>query len=137
MFRFKNADSGAQSRNSELVDFSFFLNDHAAVHLDDSNEADSLCSNFKAADFSHSRNRRALRDQTGIFGLFCARHGTPIFFVDMYKGEKFGYLDYLLSQLLKDYGQNREVHLFHDINCRYAVNFRVSAVRSLAKNRIE
>jgi hypothetical protein len=89
----------------------------------------NLCSNFRATDFAYSRNRREVKDETGIFGLFCARHGTPLLFTDIYRGERYGYCDHLLAKILREYGEDRNVHLFYDVNCKYSVNFKVSLIQ--------
>jgi hypothetical protein len=89
------------------------------------NEDSGLCSSFKASDFNYSRNRRALKAESGLFGLFCARHEVPLSFVDMTTGERYAYCDALLRDVFLKHGSSREVHLFYDINCKYSVNLKV------------
>ncbi len=36
-----------------------------------------------------------------------------------------------LISWLSEYGQDREIHLFYDINCKYSVNFKVCIDSSL------
>ena len=67
--------------------------------------------------------------QIGLFGLFCARHGTALTLLSMKTSEnmsttasflRVGYLDYSLEQLFKARGYNpKEVYLFYDIACHY------------------
>lgn len=54
----------------------------------------------------------------GVFGVFCARHETVLRCTDMYKGERFAYLDYLLQQMLEP-DDTRNVFLYYDVACRY------------------
>ncbi len=93
--------------------------------LNDCETQNHDCSIFRAANLHSTRNKGNIKDEQGIFGLFCARHEVPLYFMDMYTGERYGYLDALLAKLLKDYGENRRIHLFYDISCKYSVNFNV------------
>jgi hypothetical protein len=84
-----------------------------------------LCSTFNATDLQSSNNRQRVKDQKGIFGLFCARHEVPMSFIDMFTGERYCYCDTLMANLFKEYGTDRKVFLFYDVACKYGVNFKV------------
>lgn len=59
-------------------------------------------------------------DDTGIFGVFCARHGTLLSLQSMKTGESFKYLDLAIDQLVNKRNYNpKELHLFYDVACRY------------------
>jgi hypothetical protein len=59
-------------------------------------------------------------DETGIFGLFCARHGTLISLISMKSGETMRYLDLAIQELIELRGYNpKRIHLFYDIACQY------------------
>ena len=63
-------------------------------------------------------------DETGVFGIFCARHGTMLSLQSMKTGESLGYLDHGLLNLLEKRGYDPEqVHLFYDIACQYKGHF--------------
>jgi hypothetical protein len=79
-------------------------------------------SNFSAA--RAKPNKRAKRhDETGVLGLFCARHGTPLVFADMFEGELFSLVDMVLEKYLETKTHIRKVFLYYDINCRYKSHF--------------
>ena len=93
------------------------------LNLDDDMDEDEMCHNFRAADFRYSRNRREIKDETRIFGIFCARHSKPLFFIDLFRGGKFGYCDHLIARVLQDCGEERQAYLF--FACKYSVKFQV------------
>lgn len=45
------------------------------------------CSEFKVE--KNEGNSMADRDETGVVGLFCARHETPLIFTDMWTAERY------------------------------------------------
>ena len=126
LFRFVNADSGTQYRKSEHHNLYFPDYDIPQSLNDPMLENLGLCSTFTAADLYSSANRHKVKDEKGIFGLFCARHEVPLAFMDMFTGERYAYCDTLLANLFRTYGQDRKVDFFYDIACKYAVNFKVS-----------
>jgi hypothetical protein len=91
-------------------------------------QRDSIpCSGFKAGDIVRSRSRMGIYDETGLMGLFCARHGTPLMFASMFHGERFAYLDLLLKQFIeKNTGLVDKIILYYDVSCRYKAHFRVT-----------
>lgn len=90
LFRFEKADKGYQSRNSEHKGL-YFLEDSSHEINDSMTENPGLCSNFTATDLGSSANRQNIKDEKGIFGLFCARHEVPLSFIDMFTGERYGF----------------------------------------------
>lgn len=39
--------------------------------------------------------------------------------------ERYGYCDALLAKVFRDHGEERQVFLFYDVNCKYSVNLKV------------
>ena len=75
------------------------------------------CSNFEA--LSNPKKSKFERfDETGVFGIVCARHGYPVSFVNMYQGESFKYSDHLLQEALQTIG-NRNIYFYYDVGCIY------------------
>jgi hypothetical protein len=119
------------------------LKSNIVVDVVDEEDGDP-CSNFAAAGASFRRHKSSTLDEKGIFGLSCARHGTPLLFMDIYKGENFDFCDQALHALLKG-NEERRVYLFYDIACKYGKNFKVgvnsfifiSALMKLNRNECE
>jgi hypothetical protein len=65
---------------------------------------------------ARSSGKKSNYDQTGVFGLFCARHEMPLKFVDMFSGERFIYPVKLLQSLLDD--PLRKTYLYYDLACK-------------------
>ena len=82
------------------------------------------CSNISAAGLAYRRHKSSTLDEKGVFGMCCARHGTPLLFLDMYGGECYDYCDKAIHTLLKG-DTSRKVYLFYDIACKYGAKFRV------------
>jgi hypothetical protein len=80
-------------------------------------------STFTAGNISRRRNKQAIFDETGTFGIFCARHEVPLSLVDMHYGERFGYLDFLLEDHLKRNPALEKLVLYYDVNCKYKAHF--------------
>jgi hypothetical protein len=83
------------------------------------------CSGFKAGDISRSRSRFGIFDETGLIGLFCARHGVPILFGSMFHGERFGYMDFILKAFVERNPDVEKVVLYYDVSCRFKSHFKV------------
>lgn len=83
---------------------------------------EQVCDQFKAGDKIRSQSRYKAFDETGIMGLFCARHDIPLAFVDMYHGERYVYPDLLLKHFLKNRNQNQTIYLYYDICCKYSIH---------------
>lgn len=64
-------------------------------------------SHFRAGDEKRNRSRMKIFSEQGIFGIVCARHGTPLLFVDMYHGERFAYADFALLYHLEQYSESK------------------------------
>jgi hypothetical protein len=80
------------------------------------------CNNFRA---NEKKSSSPYLKERGIVGMTCARHGIPLLAVDMTTGEQFIYADFLISQLVRHYGQTRKYYIFYDIACAYSKNFNV------------
>lgn len=122
--------SGTTTRQSELDGFFFSGAFNASPGIDRSTRDtvdEDPCSNFAAAGPAFRRHKSSTLDEKGVFGICCARHGTPLCFIDMFGGECYDYCDQVLHMLLKGDTQ-RKVYLFYDIACKYGKSFRVSSV---------
>lgn len=88
-------------------------------------EASACTDNLKAIN-ERTRGRNGPNyDETGVVGLFCARHGTPLLFINSFAGEKACYVDTLLIKFLS-LSRNQDVSkvfLYYDINCNYHLHF--------------
>jgi hypothetical protein len=85
------------------------------------------CSGFKAGDMARSRNRLPFFDETGLMGVFCARHGMPMFFASMFHGERFAYPGYLLKRDFDELGQSNQYFVYYDVACRYESHYKVQS----------
>lgn len=56
------------------------------------------CPGIRAGDEGRCRSRLNTLDETGYFGLFCARHDMPLSLVDMFHGERYAYPSFILSR---------------------------------------
>jgi Kyakuja-Dileera-Zisupton transposase len=86
---------------------------------------DSQCS-----DFAATSNRRMGPDfdETGIFGLCCARHETPLIACNMFSGDRFVYLDKLLNMIATKSmhpNDDRQIYLGYDVACKYIAHVKV------------
>lgn len=77
----------------------------------------SNCANFYALS-NPSKSKFDRFDETGVFGLVCARHGYPIIFTDMFKGESFYYPDSLLKKII-NWDDKRNYFFYYDVGCSY------------------
>lgn len=84
-------------------------------------DKDTCASTFKAALTTVKSSKYV---EKGIVGLFCARHGTPLLFLDTMYGERYWYIDLLLVRYLENRNHVREIIFFYDINCRYQAHFK-------------
>jgi hypothetical protein len=81
------------------------------------NVQEKTCSDFTAGSINKTPSFVKL-DETGVLGMFCARHGVPVKFVNMYTGERFLYGLELVKALIQDIG-DMDVTIFYDIACRF------------------
>jgi hypothetical protein len=63
-------------------------------------------------------------DETGILGAFCARHGTPLCFIDMLAGERFCYPNRVLQEVMGFYSRSVTYLIYYDIACKYLPQLR-------------
>ncbi len=77
----------------------------------------SSCANFYALS-NPIKSKFDRFDETGVFGLVCARHGYPIRFTDMFKGESFYYPDSLLKKIITR-DDKRNYLFYYDVGCSY------------------
>lgn len=75
------------------------------------------CTDFYALTAPNKRKHKFL-DETGVFAIFCARHGSVFRATDVFKGERFGLLDYLLMKTFKP-NDKRQLTLYYDVGCKY------------------
>lgn len=61
-------------------------------------------------------------DETGHFGLACARHEVMIKMVDMTSGERFIYPDLLLKNYFESESNPENIYLYYDIMCKYSAH---------------
>lgn len=80
------------------------------------------CSNFRAIDVMKKSDKF---DESGLFGIVCARHDMPLLSCDMFGGEKFETADAVLVRLLNESGLNKDVKLFYDLGCKFQVHLKV------------
>jgi hypothetical protein len=62
-------------------------------------------------------------DEKGVIGLFCARHGAPLLFIDCFTGERYAYIDLLLQEYLETQPNCKNVFFYYDVNCLYAKHY--------------
>jgi hypothetical protein len=110
-------DSEIQESLSKKLDLSMVNNGNEACESD-----------FKAAKATQKNNKF---DEKGVVGLFCARHGTPLLFLDIFTGERYGYIDMLLLEYLKDKNEVKNVLFYYDVGCRYITHFNGTQMQSL------
>lgn len=89
-----------------------------STKLDTTIPADSCHATFNAAKAKPGK-RGKNHDETGVSGLFCARHGTPLIFGDMFEGELFSIIDMLLIKYLERHTYIKKVFFYYDVNCKY------------------
>jgi len=83
------------------------------------------CSTFRA--ISQQKKSKNV-DESGVFGVLCSRHDTPLSFTNMYGGEKFSYADMLLQSLIQKYGATRKYHVAYDLGCKYLAHLKTASV---------
>lgn len=86
---------------------------------------DIPCSNFRALEGQATGKFKSL-NETGMFGICCARHETILCATDMFSEERFAYLDTLLELFLEDVEKDRPVNVFYDIGCKFERHVEVS-----------
>jgi hypothetical protein len=74
------------------------------------------CLARKYADINHV--------PTGVFGAVCARHGFPLYMMNMDGGEKYCYADTILDKVLEK-TPPANTYLFYDIVCQYKKHLEV------------
>lgn len=94
--------------------------------LDKSDRPDPIlekdCSDFYALTAPEKLKQRGL-DETGVFAMFCARHGAVFAATDVFKGERFGLFDFLLRKTFLPNDQ-RTWTIYYDVGCRYQSHIR-------------
>jgi hypothetical protein len=82
-------------------------------------------STFKAINERGTGRNGPAVDETGLVGIFCARHGTPLLFVNSKAGEKACYVDSLLIKFLNrsENTKVKKIFLYYDINCNYEQHY--------------
>ncbi len=55
---------------------------------------------------------------SGVFGAVCARHGYPLYMMNMDGGEKYHYADTILDKVLEK-TDPQKTFLFYDIVCQF------------------
>lgn len=96
------------------------------------NNDESCEANFKAAKATPKNNKF---DEKGVVGLFCARHGTPLLFMDIFTGERYAYIDMLLLEYLKNKLNVKNVIFYYDVGCKYIAHFKQPKMQSLCKEK--
>jgi len=76
----------------------------------------SECTALRSA--AQLKGRHAHFDETGVIGLFCARHGTPLAMVDCFHGERYSYVDFLLMQYVANKSITK-IMFYYDVACNY------------------
>ena len=103
----------------------FILSDDEVYDYANGQDITNACtSNLKAINERAVGRNGPKFDQTGIIGLFCARHGTPILFVNCYAGERSYYIDSLLIHFLRQNHHVSKLFFYYDINCNYSLHFK-------------
>jgi hypothetical protein len=128
--------------NQETLSVTNFVDQR--VFTDNSDEIDGVCASVFTAAIPNRRKAAKIHDETGVVGLFCARHGTPLLFADLFQGEQYAVIDLLLFKFFERRSRanknTTKVFLYYDINCNYKPHFKklldnVDAFQSL--NNIE
>ena len=110
-----NENQASQVLNNENQDSQILNNENQ-----DSQVIEVSCtSQFVALQNPQLKSKFTNFDETGHFGLACARHEVLLKIADMHSGEGFKYPD----MLLKDYFKNKnglpdQLNLYYDIMCR-------------------
>ncbi len=80
-------------------------------------ESEYMCNTKFEAVALNSKGKKL--DETGHFGLACARHEVLLNVVDMKSGERFFYPDTLLKEYFKEGNPLPDsLNLYYDVMCR-------------------
>lgn len=98
-----------------------FLSSYKISRKETELENEKECSQFQAGgdfDVIHCKGKNNLFDEKAVFGCVC-RHEYPLRFLDIKHGERFGYIIYLLEQLLElDRSKPIQRKVVYDIGCK-------------------
>jgi hypothetical protein len=106
------------------------LKDKLDFSMEISTTIGSCGSDFKAASLTKKSHKF---DEKAVVGLFCARHETPLLFVDCFTGERYGYVDMLLIEYLKNKKEVQNVLFYYDVGCRYISHLNGGKMQSVCK----
>ena len=112
-YKAKGADQSQRYENHYIADASH--NEITKIYpLQD----EFLCNTQFEATSGKAKGNKL--DETGHFGLACARHEVLLKIVDMHTGERFIYPDLLLKEYFKESsGTPDSLSLYYDVMCRY------------------
>ena len=116
----------------DIIDGYFIEDNEEDTITQPKNQETHDCSHFRAY-INSSRNRRKDLDETGVVGAFCARHGSPIFLMNMKKGEKFYFADTILHRIQTLLSGSNSIFLYYDIICKYLPHIKVILFSCLIK----